>query len=104
MLPTIYYNASTFRWTRIQAYDWPSIVGNTPLGEYGTFTYTLLGQTFSAPIYGFNSRYDQAGFSNTLSVNSSLEAIEYWPYDPGDGFGPIYDKDTGAQLRPFPNL
>jgi hypothetical protein len=29
-------------------------------------------------------------------------ATEYWPYDPGDGLGPIYDSATGAQLRPFP--
>ena len=27
----------------------------------------------------------------------------YWPYDPGDGGGPIYDSATGAQLRPFPD-
>jgi hypothetical protein len=32
-----------------------------------------------------------------------ITATEYWPYDPQDGLGPIYDKDTGAQLRPFPN-
>jgi hypothetical protein len=31
-----------------------------------------------------------------------LEPETYWPYDPGDGQGPIYDKDTGKQLRPFP--
>ena len=35
-------------------------------------------------------------------ASGSVEAIEYWPYDPEDGLGPIYDKDTGAQLRPFP--
>jgi hypothetical protein len=27
---------------------------------------------------------------------------EYWPYDPNDGLGPIYDSATGAQLRAFP--
>lgn len=32
----------------------------------------------------------------------SITAEEYWPYDPGDGGGPIYDSATGAQLRPFP--
>jgi hypothetical protein len=32
----------------------------------------------------------------------TVEAVEYWPYDPGDGGGPIYDSATGAQLRPFP--
>jgi hypothetical protein len=31
-----------------------------------------------------------------------LTADEYWPYDPGDGGGPIYDTVTGAQLRAFP--
>ena len=31
-----------------------------------------------------------------------FRAIEYWPYDPNDGLGPIYDSTTGEQLRPFP--
>jgi hypothetical protein len=31
-----------------------------------------------------------------------LEAEEYWPYDPLDGGGPIYDATTGVQLRDFP--
>ena len=32
----------------------------------------------------------------------AIEVAEWWPYDPGDGGGPIYDSATGAQLRPFP--
>ena len=32
----------------------------------------------------------------------TFEVLEYWPYDPEDGLGPIYDSTTGAQLRPFP--
>jgi hypothetical protein len=36
------------------------------------------------------------------SCACTLTATEYWPYDPGDGGGPIYDSTTGAQLRPFP--
>jgi hypothetical protein len=32
-----------------------------------------------------------------------LEATEYREYDPRDGKGPIYDKFTGKQLRPFPD-
>lgn len=32
----------------------------------------------------------------------TIEAEEYWPYDPNDGGGPIYDSTTGAQLRAFP--
>lgn len=42
--------------------------------------------------------------ANGLFGNSYLrmQPAEYWPYDPGDGEGPIYDKDTGRQLRAFP--
>jgi hypothetical protein len=32
----------------------------------------------------------------------TIKAVEYWPYDPGDGGGPIYDTETGAQIRPMP--
>jgi hypothetical protein len=38
------------------------------------------------------------GYLNYLRATPA----EYWPYDPDDGLGPIYDKDTGAQLRAFP--
>jgi hypothetical protein len=37
------------------------------------------------------------------SCNFVLTATEYWPYDPGDGKGPIYDSVTGEQLRGFPS-
>jgi hypothetical protein len=37
-------------------------------------------------------------YSGTVEV----KPLEYWPYDPGDGLGPIYDSETGEQLRPFP--
>jgi hypothetical protein len=39
---------------------------------------------------------DSAGFF-------TISPSEYWPYDPEDGGGPIYNKDTGQQLRPFPS-
>jgi hypothetical protein len=32
----------------------------------------------------------------------TIKAAEFWPYDPGDGGGPIYDTNTGAQIRPMP--
>jgi hypothetical protein len=32
-----------------------------------------------------------------------MTPAEYWPYDPEDGGGPIYDTATGAQLRAFPS-
>ena len=47
-----------------------------------------MGLGAGSPIYGY--------------LAGSISAEEYWPYDPGDGGGPIYDSATGAQLRPFP--
>ena len=32
----------------------------------------------------------------------SITAEEYWPYDPEDGGGPIYDSVTGERLRDYP--
>ena len=46
---------------------------------------------------------DPGGLFVPVSLNGTLEATEYWPYDPGDGGGPIYDSATGQQLRPFPD-
>lgn len=42
-------------------------------------------------------------YPDTASGAITITPDEYWPYDPGDGGGPIYDSATGAQLRPFPN-
>jgi hypothetical protein len=38
-----------------------------------------------------------------LAGSVDISIAEYWPYDPGDGGGPIYDSATGEQLRPFPS-
>ena len=44
-----------------------------------------------------------APYADTATFNSfSWSATEYWPYDPGDGLGPIYGSATGVQLRAFP--
>lgn len=74
-----------------------------PLGDgpVGSFSYEFLGKTFTSDIYSL-TRSESSDISG-LNVVSSLVATEYWPYDPGDGGGPIYDSATGAQLRPFPN-
>lgn len=37
------------------------------------------------------------------SINLTMTAVEFFPYDPGDDGGPIYDSTTGAQLRAFPS-
>jgi hypothetical protein len=50
-------------------------------------------QTFSKPF--------QLG-DEKISGEIRITPHSFWPYDPEDGLGPIYDKDTGAQLRPFP--
>ena len=51
----------------------------------------------------FEKVYEIPTFKITpLDSSLTVTAIEYWPYDPDDGGGPIYDKDTGAQRRPFP--
>lgn len=73
--PAIYFQSQTFRWGEIYAANWSG-----SLGAYGTFSYKLLGQTFSCPIYAYNSRNTDADFSNNLSLNVTLEAVEYWPY------------------------
>jgi hypothetical protein len=41
-------------------------------------------------------------FAPITSGSITVTPAEYWPYDPGDGGGPIYDSATGAQLRSFP--
>lgn len=41
-------------------------------------------------------------FGGDMPTRVEIIAEEFWPYDPGDGGGPIYDSTTGAQLRAFP--
>lgn len=87
------FSVETLRWDiRATAFE-----GNT--GSYGIFTYSLLGQVFEVPLFARNFL---VGNDNSLSISASLEAIEYYAYDPGDGDGPIYDSVTGEQLRSFP--
>jgi hypothetical protein len=101
LAPRIIFEAGTFRWTRIRASTWE--VANPPIGTYGTFSYKLLDRTFTTDIHAFNSRASLPEFNNNLAVTATLDAVEYFEYDPNDGRGPIYDKDTGKQLRPFPD-
>lgn len=103
-LPTIEFSANTFRWTKIAAYPWTIPSGQPYLGTYGEFSYKFLGETLSCPIYAYNSRSTVPEFNNNLSVNVTLEATEYWEYDPQDGEGPIYDKQTGKAIRAFPAI
>jgi len=59
-----------------------------------------LGDIGAPFLYGSTST---PGTSFSISGTITITASEYWPYDPGDGLGPIYDSATGAQLRGFPS-
>jgi hypothetical protein len=59
----------------------------------GSGVISFLGHSFTFDLYS------ATGLPSSIEV----EAAEYWPYDPGDGGGPIYDSVTGAQLRDFPS-
>jgi hypothetical protein len=52
-------------------------------------------QTYSKP-FRFG---DETAF---LGGSVDISIAEYWPYDPNDGAGPIYNTATGKQLRPSP--
>jgi len=64
-------------------------------------------------INGFIASLGQFGFFYEIELPYLLPAqvtyrLEvtpktFWPYDPGDGGGPIYDSATGEQLRAFPD-
>jgi hypothetical protein len=86
--PNIYLSINTTRWLAVANESYGVI--------YGALSINLIGKNFTVPISAMNTRN-----STTASFNATLEAEEYWPYDPQDGGGPIYDSSTGAQLRDF---
>jgi hypothetical protein len=59
--------------------------------QIGTGTITV-GRILTFPISGTITDLDRCN-----------QRAEYWPYDPGDGGGPIYNSATGEQLRGFPS-
>jgi hypothetical protein len=77
-----------------------NVVSGANLTNVGTFTFSVLNSDFTRPINLIRNRPELGPAS--YFCNAAIQAHEYWPYDPGDGGGPIYDKDTGAQLRAFP--
>jgi hypothetical protein len=93
-MPTTHVFMDTVRW-QIRAF--PDLAGEEE--AYGTLTYKFLDKTYNCPIYAKNRSANDHDFTNTLSINATLEAMEYWPYDPGDGGGPIYAAKFGDKLR-----
>jgi hypothetical protein len=55
-------------------------------------------------VFQFHCELYNDGITDGGLFLPSLAVTEYWEYDPKDGLGPIYDKTTGRQLRPFPDL
>lgn len=43
--------------------------------------------------------FESSKFYNTSIDSWELRADEFWPYDPEDGGGPIYNSATGARIR-----
>lgn len=83
-----------------------------PASPTGSTSVTIDGMTFTANTYSSGGTSDSfssgSGCSATTDIDlvipSSivLNPIEYWPYDPGDGGGPIWNSTSGAQIRdPF---
>jgi hypothetical protein len=66
-----------------------------PAGSVSGGTIIMDGLTLPSWLYG--------QFAPITSGSITITASEYWPYDPGDGGGPIYNSTTGAQLRGFPS-
>lgn len=64
-------------------------------GSVSGGTIIMDGLTLPSWLYG--------QFAPITSGSITIIASEYWPYDPGDGGGPIYDSTTGEQLRGFPS-
>lgn len=53
--------------------------------------------------FGWNVSFENIFTYDDTKCVFEFTPLEYWPYDPGDGLGPIYDSATGAQLRAFPD-
>lgn len=72
--------------------------------EDGLYYVLTLRQQLGGELAG--SFVYNGNLSFTISAPSGYSTdffpAEYWPYDPNDGGGPIYDSTTGAQLRSFP--
>jgi hypothetical protein len=77
--------------------DTPSVSTSGQFEEVGSITSNFCGLSFSAPIK--NDIPFGESLYRIVSLESTLTATEYWPYDPNDGGGPIYDSVTGEQLR-----
>ncbi len=82
---------------------------DTPDGPNYNVNVNFDGDSFDLPCFFRDINYSGAGTHGSYGIvdgevdldGVSIEIVpeEYWPYDPGDGGGPIWDASTGAQLR-----
>ncbi len=71
-------------------------------GEFVTNVQLILQDSiYTIPIYQFifDPEIPQSPWLGEVT-NITIQPAEWWPYDPLDGGGPIYDSATGAVLRP----
>lgn len=79
----------------------PSLI--TPFGSPFSMDANFLGRTI--PLGGYMYEDNNSSGSTSASITGALPTKvditvgKWWPYDPGDGLGPIWDVDTGAKLR-----
>jgi hypothetical protein len=88
----VYYPSLSLGYTNGAGFIGTSLVEP---GSVSGGTIIMDGLTLPSWLYG--------QFAPITSGSITVTPSEYWPYDPLDGKGPIYDSVTGAQLRGFPN-
>ena len=71
--------------------------GNFSAHTQSAFEY--LGKSLTIPL-GVSGESPPNAYSVSIT-NFTWGPETYWPYDPNDDLGPIYDSATGAQLRAF---
>lgn len=69
-------------------------------GGFGAFT--LFGEDGSNTSKGRTAYLEFTFSAPDLDFEVVVTPDEWHEYDPGDGGGPIYDSETGDQLRGFP--
>lgn len=77
-----------------------SLYGTADRGILSTISATGLSSGGAVTLDGID--VDSYVSIYTTSASIVVTPEEYWPYDPGDGDGPIYDTGTGEQLRDMP--
>lgn len=83
-----------------------SIIKDSENDLYAPYFYWLGGAGYTEP-FNVQKAADLTYIVTGVVIDGVADVIitpdTYWPYDPGDGGGPIYDTATGKQLRSFPS-